>query len=69
MDDARSDLLLVISFGVVSSILIIAGLIFYLEGYDIGLIVSIIVCGIGFMIATIGIAHDFGFIDWEWSPL
>ncbi len=71
MNPVRADFLLVISFGVVSVILIVAGLISLLEEFDRGLSALLIVFGIGFILATImtcariGIHGEVvGFIGW-----
>jgi hypothetical protein len=46
--------------------LTVAGLISLLEELDRGLSVLLIVGGIGFIIATIGLAQEFGFIEKWW---
>lgn len=66
LNHVRFDFLLVISFGVVSVILIVFGLISLLEGLDRGLSVLLIVCGVGFIIATFGLVQEFGFMEKWW---
>ena len=66
LNKACFDLVLLISFGVVSGVLLVVGLISLLEGFDGGLSAVIIVFGIGFILATIGLAQEFGFIEKWW---
>ena len=69
LNHVRSDFLLVISFGVVSVILIVVGLISLLEGFDRGLSALLIVFGIGFVLATIMLAQELGFMEKWWGSI
>ena len=66
MNHVRFDLLLVISFGVVSVILIVIGLISLLAGFDRALSATLIFFGIGFVFATIVLAQEYGFMEKWW---
>ena len=66
MNDARFNLVVVISFGVVSAVLLVAGLIFLIKGFDAGSSAILLVFGLGFGITAFGLARDFGFIEKWW---
>jgi hypothetical protein len=63
LGNLRSDLVLVLCFGVAGAVLVVLGLILLLLGFAPGKFALLFVFGLGLIIAAYALAAEFGFVE------